>query len=55
MGIKIAVILVGCLTAVGCLAWVRIKYDILIDELKRDIGWQTMWHERIMDERNEPE
>lgn len=52
---KILLITAGCHIAVGCLAWIQIEYERIMDELERDIGWSLMWHERIMDERNEPE
>lgn len=52
---KIAEILVGLFVAACSLAWIKIKYDLLVDDLTRDIGFNRMWHERIMDEHNELE
>ena len=37
------------------LALIYFKWRDLKVEIARDTSWRTMWHERIMDERNGPE
>lgn len=44
---------VSVVWALALLGWLRIKWNALSREYQRDLGWQLMWHERIMDERDD--
>lgn len=40
----------GLLVCILCLVWVVTRYKEICREIERDAGWQSMMHERAMDE-----